>query len=65
MRVPIYSPLPPAHVLADSPKEDEAVSVIMAGLLIPGRGEPVKDGAVAIQGGKIDWVGPYHSLPSK
>jgi imidazolonepropionase-like amidohydrolase len=38
---------------------------IKATLLIPGRGEPIKDAAVVIHEDKIDWVGPQSKLPVK
>jgi hypothetical protein len=38
---------------------------IKCSLLIPGRGEPIKDGAVVIHEDKIDWVGPQSKLPVK
>jgi hypothetical protein len=34
-------------------------------LLIPGRGEPIKDATVVIHEDKIDWVGPQSQLPVK
>lgn len=37
---------------------------IKASLLIPGRGEPIKDGAVIIEDKKIIWVGRQASLPT-
>ena len=65
MRIPIQPPLPAAHIHAESPVDSETVSVLMAGLLIPGRGEPIRNGALAIRAGKIEWVGSYTSMPSK
>lgn len=40
---------------------------VRADVLIPGRGEPIPDGAIIISfsGGVIIWVGPYDDLPSK
>ena len=38
---------------------------IKADLLIPGRGEPFKYGAVILHEGKIDWVGSQSKMPSK
>lgn len=58
-------PLPAAHILAESPVESEVVSVISAKLLIPGRGEPIPHGAIAVKGGTIEWVGSYVNRPSK
>jgi imidazolonepropionase-like amidohydrolase len=34
-------------------------------LLIPGRGEPIKHGAVILHERKIDWVGTQSSIPAK
>ncbi|KAH8703084.1 hypothetical protein BGW36DRAFT_393531 [Talaromyces proteolyticus] len=36
-----------------------------ASLLIPGRGEPITDGALVIHGSKIAWVGLQSSIPPK
>jgi imidazolonepropionase-like amidohydrolase len=38
---------------------------IKADLLIPGRGEPFKNGAVILHENKIDWVGTQSSIPAK
>ncbi|KAH8649842.1 hypothetical protein BX600DRAFT_387908 [Xylariales sp. PMI_506] len=38
---------------------------IAASLLIPGRGQPIDNGAVIIQDDKIAWVGPESSLPGR
>ncbi|TPX10542.1 uncharacterized protein E0L32_008592 [Thyridium curvatum] len=38
---------------------------IQADLLIPGRGEPIKDGAVIIKGKKIEWAGRQTDLPEE
>ncbi|RFU75219.1 amidohydrolase [Trichoderma arundinaceum] len=66
MRVPIQQPLPPSHIASEPPIEDsETVSLILATLLIPGRGEPIHNGVLAIKGGKIDWIGSYISIPPK
>ena len=37
---------------------------IKAGLLIPGRGEPVRDAAVLIDGGRISYAGPAAGAPA-
>jgi imidazolonepropionase-like amidohydrolase len=37
---------------------------INAGLLIPGRGEPVRDAAVVIDGGQISYAGPAAGAPA-
>lgn len=41
------------------------VWLVYADLIIPGRGEPITDGAVAVKARKIDWVGTLSDLPSK
>lgn len=46
------------------PSNGDDVFVIVAGLLIPGRGEPLTNGAIAVKSGVIEWVGPAGSLPS-
>ena len=37
---------------------------IKAGLLIPGRGEPVRDATVLIDGGRISYAGPAAGAPA-
>jgi imidazolonepropionase-like amidohydrolase len=51
--------------LAASGPEPPKLSGIKTGLLIPGRGEPIKNGAVVIHEDKITWVGPQSNLPVK
>lgn len=48
-----------------SVQDSMAYTVIRAGTLIPGRGEPLTDGAVVIAGPTIDWVGPFRDLPAR
>ena len=36
---------------------------IDADLLVPGRGEPIRDGSVVVTAGTIDWVGPAREAP--
>ena len=36
---------------------------ITADLLIPGRGEPVRDGVVVLDGGQISYAGPAAEAP--
>lgn len=43
---------------------DSTVTVIKAGLLIPGRGDPIKAAAVVIEAGKLKYVGLAIDLPS-
>ncbi|OLN95553.1 hypothetical protein CCHL11_04940 [Colletotrichum chlorophyti] len=44
---------------------DKSVTVIVADLLIPGRGDPLKNAAVVVAGEKIVHVGMHNSLPEK
>lgn len=46
-------------------KEISDVSVVFANLLIPGRGEPIKDAAVVWQGNKILYAGSQRSIPAQ
>ncbi|KAF9881905.1 amidohydrolase [Colletotrichum karsti] len=45
--------------------EESTATVIVADLLIPGRGDPFQDAAVAIEDDKITFVGPAQNLPDK
>jgi hypothetical protein len=45
--------------------EPAKLSGIKTALLIPGRGEPIKHGAVVIHEDKIAWAGPQSALPLK
>ncbi|EHK21308.1 uncharacterized protein TRIVIDRAFT_209448 [Trichoderma virens Gv29-8] len=66
MRVPIQPPLSSSHIASEPPVEDsETLSLIIAALLIPGRGEPIYNGALAIKGSKIDWIGSHFNIPTK
>ncbi|KAK0380634.1 amidohydrolase [Colletotrichum limetticola] len=49
----------------NEPEAGMAITLITADLLIPGRGTPVQDAAVAISDDKIIHVGPRDTLPSK
>lgn len=51
--------------LGPSDTADATPFGIRADLLIPGRGEPIKHGAVIVRDGRIAWVGPYTDLPSE
>ncbi|GFP53446.1 hypothetical protein ACSS6W_000977 [Trichoderma asperelloides] len=65
MRIPIQR-LPPSHIASEpSVGDGETITLIHATLLIPGRGEPIHNGLLAIKGSKIDWVGTYLDLPAK
>ncbi|KAL7820913.1 hypothetical protein V8C26DRAFT_391913 [Trichoderma gracile] len=66
MRVPLQPPQPPTHIASEPPIEDaETISLIFATLLIPGRGEPIHNGVLAIKGSKIDWIGRHSDVPPK
>ncbi len=45
------------------PERSESKTCIRADLLIPGAGEPVRDGVVFIDDGNIHWAGPADELP--
>ncbi|KAL6898323.1 hypothetical protein GGI43DRAFT_91835 [Trichoderma evansii] len=65
MRIPIQR-LPPTHIASEHPVGDsETITLILATLLIPGRGEPIRNGVLAIKGSKIDWVGSLLDIPAK
>lgn len=40
-------------------------SLLQANLLIPGRGDPIHDGALVMNSGKIEWVGRRKDLPDR
>ncbi|KAG6030101.1 hypothetical protein E4U41_000205 [Claviceps citrina] len=66
MRVPISTQKRPASrpdAASPAPLDDSIVTLIWARVLIPGRGEPVQNGAVAIRGDKIEWVGEFLHRP--
>ncbi|KAJ6444431.1 amidohydrolase [Purpureocillium lavendulum] len=66
MRVPLRrQQLPQSHVDVESPVDESVVTLIWAQTLIPGRGEPIQNGAVAMRGGKIEWVGSFLNRPHK
>lgn len=65
MRVPTRQRLPSAHIDSQSPLDSDTVAVIWAQLLIPGRGEPIQNGAIAIKDGRIEWVGSFLERPQK
>ncbi|CRG90925.1 hypothetical protein PISL3812_07971 [Talaromyces islandicus] len=45
--------------------QSDSIHGIKASILIPGRGEPLKDGALVINGSKIAWVGHQTSIPAQ
>ncbi|KID96841.1 amidohydrolase, partial [Metarhizium majus ARSEF 297] len=66
MRVPIRKQnLPESHIDVAAHKDESTTTLLWAQLLIPGRGEPIQDGALAMRGGKIEWVGSFLDRPSK
>ncbi|OHW97200.1 amidohydrolase [Colletotrichum incanum] len=48
-----------------APAVEPAVTVIVAELLIPGRGDPIENAAVAVENGRIVYVGKHDKLPEK
>ena len=38
---------------------------VLADILIPGRGEPLKNGALVVKDSSIEWVGPKNEIPSE
>ncbi|KAF6821504.1 amidohydrolase [Colletotrichum sojae] len=50
----------PSSAVADS-----NINVIVAEVLIPGRGDPLKNAAVVVKDGKIAYVGPRNELPEE
>ncbi|KAG6016734.1 hypothetical protein E4U54_000494 [Claviceps lovelessii] len=67
MRVPIATQqLPASHIEAvPAPLDESTLTLLWAHVLIPGRGAPVQDGAVAIRGSKIEWVGEFRHRPHR
>lgn len=65
MRIPVQR-LPPSHIASEHPVgESETITLLLAKLLIPGRGEPIHNGLLAIKGSKIEWVGAHADIPAK
>ena len=44
-------------------RERRQLSGIIADLLIPGRGNPIPNGAVVVDGASIKWTGPFDEVP--
>ncbi|KAG5992568.1 hypothetical protein E4U43_003728 [Claviceps pusilla] len=67
MRVPIATQQLPASYIeaAPAPLDESTLTLIWAHVLIPGRGPPVQDGAVAIRDSKIEWVGEFQHRPHR
>lgn len=57
--------LPESHIDAPPPTDESTVTLLWAQLLIPGKGEPIQNGALAMSGGKIEWVGSFLNRPYK
>jgi len=55
----------PAITTTSSSDESAKITGVRADLLIPGRGEPIRDGAVVVRGDRIVWVGPFGELPTE
>jgi len=49
----------------DQGRDKTTASIICADTLIPGKGKPLSNHAVAINDGKIAWMGPTTDIPSK
>lgn len=47
----------------DSTTAGAALSAVKTPLMIPGRGDPVKDAILVYSSGKIDYAGPLSKLP--
>lgn len=58
-------PLRPASTTQRSSTLHRELKVLKASLLIPGRGEPIRNGALVIDGQKIAWVGEQSAIPNK
>lgn len=63
MRIPHRPAL--EDVTSDGDDDSHTYVGLKSDLLIPGRGDPIRHGALVIRDAKIDWVGAYSSLPSK
>lgn len=57
--------LRPASAIQSTTTPDNKLKGLRASLLIPGRGEPIKNGALVIDGPKIAWVGEQSAIPNK
>lgn len=57
----------PEHVTSPVLQQrcEDGIQILEADIAIPGRGEPIKKGAVIIKGSVITWVGLQASLPAK
>ncbi|XWX00864.1 hypothetical protein V2A60_008887 [Cordyceps javanica] len=69
MRLPSRNSVVPLNAVGGSTSTqsdsdgDKTAFVIAARLLIPGRGEPLTDAAIAVKSGVIEWVGAENELP--
>ncbi|KAK8052072.1 hypothetical protein PG993_003457 [Apiospora rasikravindrae] len=68
MRVPHYTePTECGNGEEESPRTTAVTTRfgIRGDLLIPGRGQPIKNGAVVVEDATIEWVGDFSNLPAK
>jgi imidazolonepropionase-like amidohydrolase len=60
------APLPPvASTRLVTRLKISSLEGIKAALLIPGRGQPIPDGALVMDGGQIAWVGQQAAIPAR
>ncbi|UNI21834.1 hypothetical protein JDV02_007787 [Purpureocillium takamizusanense] len=57
--------LPSSHIDVQVPVDKSVVTLLRADTLIPGRGEPIRDGAIAVRGSTIEWVGSFPERPTE
>lgn len=62
MRVPIHEQ--PGIAMVDNTGIGSGFG-IFAGLLIPGRGDPIPNAALVVKDEIIEWVGPEDEIPAK
>ncbi|RYP81250.1 hypothetical protein DL769_002080 [Monosporascus sp. CRB-8-3] len=60
-----HHPVRCSDAIYEKAKDTSARTGIQADLLIPGRGEQNKNGAVVIHDARIEWIGNFDSLPSR
>ncbi|KAL5093935.1 hypothetical protein Trisim1_009409 [Trichoderma cf. simile WF8] len=64
-QLPSHSTTTAGHLNNEIPVTTPDATVIQADLLIPGRGEPLKPGTVAISESKIRFIGSPDKVPAK
>lgn len=57
--------LPNDTINRDSVDDRPSYHGILADVLIPGRGEPLKNGTLVVKDSVIEWVGPSDEIPSE